>query len=256
MQQGPDLDEVHDLLEGVEFSQSQLKSSDSEFADHIDLSGITTAVLVLYGGHVDYGSPEAKQLGVPPKLINSLIKPSVKILRQDALVLANRLHSQLRSLEGELAPDGVVTAPEERRPSQSAAEPSGPTNSGQNPIRVKATQWAAPPTSTNIKQKIFEVSALLDDIVYFVRASNQPDDERALTEIERTQLIAVLETALSILKAPLLEKGLLEKCRDLLKRAARRTAENKVEETLGTLADKGVDDIADLIDQIPWDAIF
>jgi len=54
-----------------------------------------------------------------------------------------------------------------------------------------------------------------------------------LTDIERAQLIAILETTLAVLKGPMVEPGLLKKAARIAKDIAERTAKKKVEEGLG-----------------------
>ena len=51
------------------------------------------------------------------------------------------------------------------------------------------------------------------------------------------QIIAVLETALNMLKAPLVEKSLLKKAAENLSEVGRKTAQEKSEVALGKLAD-------------------
>ncbi len=54
-----------------------------------------------------------------------------------------------------------------------------------------------------------------------------------MTDIERAQLVAILETTLAVLKAPMLEPGLLKKAARVAKEIAEKTARKKVEEGLG-----------------------
>ena len=245
-----DLDEVHDLIDSVDFSVSELKASDQEFASYTALAGLTTAFLGLYHGWIDYGSDEARQLGVPPKLVKSLLKPEVKIRRHDAIVLGNRFHSLLKELESELGSSEKSTVPSP--PFSTPSENQKPASQQNVVEQVKASTWVSTPRVASIAIKISKVSTLLDDILYITVASNLPEQERALSPIERAQLIAVLETALQLLKAPLIERGLLETCKNWLVRAATRSAEKKTEETLGALTDKAAEELGDFISQLPW----
>jgi hypothetical protein len=69
--------------------------------------------------------------------------------------------------------------------------------------------------------------------------TNLPPEQQALSQIERAQLIAILETALQILKAPIMEPGMLKKAQDGLKRLAGKTAEKQAETGLGYAASEG-----------------
>ena len=97
--------------------------------------------------------------------------------------------------------------------------------------------WKVIPNDPNIKAKIAEVSGLLEQLVRMAKGSNASGDHAALTDIERASLIAVLETALAVLKSPHAEKGLLQKLKDMLGKTAKQAAEKETEEAFGTAAD-------------------
>jgi hypothetical protein len=83
--------------------------------------------------------------------------------------------------------------------------------------------------------KIGAVASILDSIIEQVRHSNLPSAEQALTELERRQLIAILETTLAVLKSPLAERGLLKKAKSALEQAAMKSVEKGAQEGLGQL---------------------
>ena len=58
-------------------------------------------------------------------------------------------------------------------------------------------------------------------------------DQAAITEIERQQLIAILETALAMLKGPMVEPGLLKRLGDSAKSTAKKTIEKQAERAMG-----------------------
>ncbi len=78
-----------------------------------------------------------------------------------------------------------------------------------------------------------------------------PPEQQALTQLERAQLITILETTLAVLKAPMVETGLLKKAGKALSRVVRKAAEKKVEEGLGSLADMASNEIADVLNHLP-----
>ena len=98
-----------------------------------------------------------------------------------------------------------------------------------------------------MKQKIGAISALLDSIIEQIGGSNAPPEEQALTEIERAELIAILETALHVLRAPMVEKGLLKKAQSILKRGADKAVEKGVQEGVGSLMHAARERIGELI---------
>lgn len=101
-----------------------------------------------------------------------------------------------------------------------------------------------------LKTKIAAVSTLLDDIIQTASMTNLPPEMRALTDLERAQLITVLETTLSVLRAPMAEKGILAKSSRLLGGVARRVAEKEAEQALGTAAQEAGGWLADIISMI------
>ena len=84
---------------------------------------------------------------------------------------------------------------------------------------------------------IAELTQLLDRVIRTAKTSNLPQNTRSFTELEMAQIIAVLETALNMLKAPLVEKSLLKKAAENLSEVGRKTAQEKSEVALGKLAD-------------------
>jgi hypothetical protein len=80
--------------------------------------------------------------------------------------------------------------------------------------------------------------------------ANAPQDEQILTDIERRQLIAILETALNVLRSPLVERGLLKKARRVLVKGAESAAKKGVQEGLGVLMHSASARIAELIAMI------
>lgn len=62
-----------------------------------------------------------------------------------------------------------------------------------------------------------------------------PEDGAALTDIERAQLIAMVETILAMLKGPMIETSLINKLKRAAQRGAEKTTEKGVEKGLGNL---------------------
>lgn len=107
-------------------------------------------------------------------------------------------------------------------------------------------QWVRVEFTNDTKQKIAVVSAILDTILVQVKGANRTADE-VLTDIERAQLVAVLETVLQVLKAPMVEKSLLTKAQEALTRVTSRTAEKQAEQGLGKATGEGARMLLDLI---------
>ncbi|MBY0226277.1 MAG: hypothetical protein K2Q28_10775 [Hyphomicrobium sp.] len=112
---------------------------------------------------------------------------------------------------------------------------------------IPAEEWRFVQIAPGTKTRIAAISALLDTIIVRLAKTNLPAEEQVLSEIERAQLIAILETALQILKAPIMEPGMLKKAQDSLKRLASKTAEKQAETGLGSAASEGARQLWELI---------
>jgi hypothetical protein len=151
--------------------------------------------------------------------LNKFIKEKSSISMRDARMLADRLVTYLRSEShvGQFVPNAPPGSP--------------PTNNQQpeKPFTVAAVEWRSVRSTHDLQNKIDEVVRTLNEVVVHATTSNLPLGHRALTEIERAQLIAVLRTVLKMLEAPMIEKGLLKKAGTMLKRAASKAVEKQVE---------------------------
>lgn len=95
--------------------------------------------------------------------------------------------------------------------------------------------------------KIAAIASLLDTIIEQATRSNAPAEDQFLTQIERQQLIAILDTALNVLRSPMVEPGLLKKTQGMLRRASESAIENGVQYGLGKLMGAAGSRIAELI---------
>jgi hypothetical protein len=107
--------------------------------------------------------------------------------------------------------------------------------------------WVLVQPTDDTKAKIAAVSRILETFVAQLKGTNSSPDQQALTELERAMLVTVLETALQVLKAPMVEKSLLTKSQEALKHVATRTAEKQAEQGLGKLAGEGARMLLDLL---------
>ena len=182
-------------------------------------------VLDLNDGGLSAGSDFARLLSVQPSVLTKFLKPKKPILVRDARTIADRIVTHLRSQESPILEGnhrlfaGVVA--EEKRPP---------------PLVVEAVEWKVLVRTDELTQQIAGLIRLIEQVIQHATTTNLPDGERALTDIERAQLIAVLKTAVKMLEAPMVEKGLLKKAGSLAKRAGEKAAEKQVELALGGAA--------------------
>lgn len=117
------------------------------------------------------------------------------------------------------------------------------------------TRWNADWVRIDRSQKIItDVVGALERLVVFAERSNTKDDDLhsgdQLTLIQKAQLTQVLETALAMLKSPMVEKGFIGKLGRWLAKIGMRTAESSAESALENAAKHGADALSDLIGQI------
>jgi hypothetical protein len=235
------LDMIHHHLDAVEVELDELKSLDQSSKIHsTELSALIDACESLVGW-TGYGDDITKSLAVPPKLMNKFTMRYGDVLVRDATVLAAKVRSYLKRIEGEV--EGTET--------ESAPEPQPPVQAPSTATNFDLSGWQHVPQNIEVKKLISRVSITLDSVIQIAKASNLPDSEKSLTEIERAALIAILETALFILKAPLTNKGFFKNVGRQLKQVAAKTAQNKAEQALGHVVSQAIRQLQDYLGQLP-----
>ena len=186
------------------------------------------------------GLPAAKITGwARPHLENfnnsllGVIKPSPAFQHERTntayrAIFAQRLENLLRDVETGF-PDLSLPPHSAGDKSSDVVEPLA--QMGSQEMRFAATEWRSVPTNQDVKTYIAEISRLLSEILREMKQSNNDPDLQFLSEFERQQLRAVLETALAMLGAPLAEKRLLERVKELLQTAIVKAGEKAFEDT-------------------------
>ncbi|MGD9921123.1 MAG: hypothetical protein AB7V13_06705 [Pseudorhodoplanes sp.] len=230
------IDDVHRLLEGLDSLISNLRSLGPETIRIDDLPELFETIHEL-GGWRNTTYLQT-QVGINGSLLNKFLKLRGTISRSEALKVADRLRSHLKSYDQA----GALSDADSSReiPRRSKREPA-------NAVGITAELWVAVRTTSDIKMKIGAISSLLDSIIQQTKGANQPPNEQILSEIERQQLISVLETALNILKSPLVEQGLLKKAKSILTKGSESAAEKGVQQGLGKLMESAAARISELI---------
>jgi hypothetical protein len=178
-------------------------------------------VLDLNDGGQGAGPEMARFLGTNTTLLNRFIKQKRPIPIRDARTVADRIVTYLRSIQQAVS---KTTARGAQTPNELPSKQEDP-----KPFVVEAVAWKTLVLTGDLQEKISEAVRLLDDVILHASTTNLPPNERALTEIERAQLIAVLKTTLKMLEAPMVETGLIKKTTSMLKRAGAKAVEKQVE---------------------------
>jgi hypothetical protein len=232
-----DIHRLLDTIENVRSDLSQIQARDVQVADLPDLCMVTLEVL----GWTNTAYMETK-LGINPSILSKFVKMRGKVPLHVARSVADRLRTYLKS-EDQAFPDQKKSdVPRSRRRS----EPR-PKKRESKTVAVVGERWVAVYDNSDIKIKIGAIASLLDSIVEQTVRANAPPENQILTKIEREQLIAILETALNVLRSPMVEKGLLKKAQGVLKRGAESAAERGVQLGLGMLMESAGARISELI---------
>jgi hypothetical protein len=219
----------------MDLAEDARRTIENSAGDPIEVVRLGDLIEIMYdvSGYEDIDRL-ASILSINVGVLNKFMKLRGSIRKDLALKLADRLRIYLKSED-------------QRFVSAKAPKPKKKPVAKPKPFTFEGESWVAVEISSEMKTKIKVVSTLLDSIVEQVKHSNQPLEEQAMTDIERKQLIAILETALAVLKGPLIEKGLLKKARTALESGATKAAEKGVQEGLGQVMGIAKGRIAELI---------
>jgi hypothetical protein len=228
------IDEVHRMLDLLESARGELSGVRRDVFEAGAVPSLCEVVVELDG----WVEPNATGgiLGINAAVINRFKRFHGQVRRADATAVLDRLRTYLRGQD-----QARASEPEER-----LAEPQVRPK----PFTIEGEQWVAVQLTSETKAKINVISTLLDSIIQAVKHSNAPPEDEVLTELERQQLIVLLETALSVLKGPMVEKGLLKRTRSALESGATKAIEKGSQEGLGQMMGAAKGRIMDLIQSL------
>lgn len=239
-----DIDDVHRMLDLIDGALKTLSATHATEVEANDIAGLCSVAAELADYRTTWG-PIAGVLGIAPHLLSRYTTYHGPFQVPDATYVAQRIRSFLRSQDQAfrspqlpLEPPAVTPPPEREPVTDAPVQP------------VAATEWRYVQRVGSLQQKIGAVSALLEDIIQAARGSNLPPDMSALTDIERAQLIAVLETALAVLRAPMAERSILKKAKGMLGGVTKRVAEKQAEQGLGAAAGTAREWLSDILNSI------
>jgi hypothetical protein len=236
-------DEANSMLDRARRVRRKLNASDKEEIESIysEFSDLWDLLLEMndHGNGQGAGPELAKSLGVNISLLNKFVNQRKPVRMRDARMIADRLVTYLRSVDIDDNTDGVRSPPPE------FLQPTPPPEEA--PITIKAVEWRLIHCNDELQRQIEEIIRLIGEVIFHASMSNLPPHERALTDIERAQLIAVLKTALKILEAPMMEKGLLSKAKEAMEKGALSAIEKGVENGFSFAAGFAAGKLSDFI---------
>jgi hypothetical protein len=230
------IEEIHEMLDTLEDAAIEIEESSGDPIDAANLPLLSSIVSQL----ADYSrsGSDVQGLNVSPTILGRFTKFRGKVSRKDALLVVERVRSFLRS------EDQQFKEPKRKRKTVAASSLALP------PMTFTASKWVMVQSGSDAKQKIAAIATLLDSIIRQTKGANLPENEQILTAIERAQLIAILETALAVLRSPIIETGIMKKASDSLKKAAADAAEKGVQEGVSIMMTAAIHRIFDLLKAI------
>jgi hypothetical protein len=231
------IEDVHRLIDTTEEAIRNIAARPTKSIQVTEIPELSEVVLEVLGwsstAYMENG------LGINPALLSKFVKMRGVVGKSDASKIADRLRSFLKSQDQTFLSPAINEKPKAKLHPREIA-----------PVAIGGEQWVAVKFTSEVKLKIGAIASLLDSIIEQTSRANAPKDEQLLTDIERRQLIAILETALNVLRSPLVERGLLKKARSVLVKGAKSAAEKGVQEGLGMLMHSASARIGELIAMI------
>lgn len=216
------------LLELAEEARTELNAETRKKIPAHDAKKLTELLYELTWGTTPYGDATIAALGFEASVINKFTRTGGDVPTRTARALADRLVTYLRANDPS-APAGIMIVSTTGSPPQRERPPPPP-------FVVQAVEWTVIVRTDALEEKIAQLVSLIGDVTRHAKSTNLPPNERALSEIERAQLIAVLETAANLLKSPMVEKGIFKRAASMAKNAATKATEKQVEIALGSAA--------------------
>ncbi len=213
------IDQLYAILEMLEEDIRDLEGARRERVNVFLYQGIFEAISFLD----ELGM--AGRLGLSPMDLDKFQRMSGTIDNAVLRQMTGRLKSLLREAEGAIRSIAAPPIP--------AALPDTPhAVSAETAVQVIGIEWVWNDRVKN-SELIATLTALLDEAVTRASGTNLPPDRAAFTEFQRKALIDLLETAVQMLKGPLVEKGLLRKLGDAAGEGAVATVKKGAEMGLG-----------------------
>jgi len=229
------IDHIYELHEKIEEDLATLQREREN--DLIYYPGIVEAIHFLE----EYGLEG--RLGLSTMDLSKFNRSRGPVETATITKVASRVQSLLKEMEGEVR--GVALDV----PAPPMTAPPPQMDDDERAVVIQPVKWVAVPRRQH-GELIAHISALLDEAVYLARTTNLPPDQATLSELERAQLIALLETALALLKGPLVEKGLLKKVADAAKDGATSAAKKHTEMALGYALGKLAEGVLKLLSHL------
>ncbi len=235
------IEDIHEMLDQLDETIEWLNSIETLKIEVNEIPHLYFIIGQLSGWYSIYSSDLPSELNVPPSQLNKLTKISGVIDTYSALNVANRIKSFLRTIESNHSISPIEeTIPKERNKNKT-------TELDHKPLSVSSSEWIFVKKSDSVQNHIHALINIFDNTITRINNSNLPPEEHFLNELERAQLIALLETTLNMLKSPMVETGMLKKVSASLKDAAKKASNKKLQEGFGNILSETSDLIANLL---------
>lgn len=238
------IEDIHEMLDQLDEAIEWLNSIETSKIEVNEIPHLYFIIGQLSGWYSIYSSDLPSELNVPPSQLNKLTKIRGIIDAYSALNVANRIKSFLRTVESNHSISPIEeTIPEEKSENKT-------TIPDQKSFSVNSSEWVLVKKSDSVQNHIHALINIFDNTITRINSSNLPPEEYFLNELERAQLIALLETTLNMLKSPMVETGMLKNVSTSLKDAAKKASNKKLQESFGSILSETSDLITNLLKEL------
>lgn len=213
------------MLDSVEVSLARLRDGNL-YSKRMPVSYISDAVSAIY--QLD-DEDLLQSAGISRSLAIKLKNLEGELPANVMVASLERIRTYLRRIESEFGGSIDSSAEDQRIAELDIILEEYPPD----PIPVWSETWVYVKPGSRAKEIISELSDLLEEVHLLAKTTNQPEAQAALSNLERAQLIALLETTLLMLKGPMIERGLLKKLGNATADAAKKAAQKQTEEGMG-----------------------
>lgn len=243
---GYSLDEIHYWLEQIDVALVAVGASNTD-AEYVHLYQIGSSWDLLVELSQD---GVLSRNGFPTQFENRLKRIEDNFTQKELLFCLSRVKTLLNEWEGEVAP----ALSENSTLSNSNAEEYGNSAKSESSrdlaIRYSNANWLVLRKSGSVQVLIKHLAAVLEEVAKLAKSTNLPENESALSDIERAQLLAMVETVSAMLKGPMVETNFVTKLKNAAFKGAEKSASKSVEGGLGFALSRLRDLIVSLIEKL------
>lgn len=206
----------------TDITQIDVVEDDHQFYNEIQISSLAStcalAVLLADFERSAYGTELVEETQISPTILNKLINSRGSLKPAEATHTIDQFRIVLNRIESDFV---------QRHPSDSEPKEAG--------LQLSAEQWVEKGSSVDVRTLISELVSRLEAIIQIFETSNSLAETSGVSTIRMAELRAVMKTALAVLDAPLIERGLIKRAGAIAQEASESFAKDEIQRGLSFL---------------------